>query len=268
MATTLIIFFILGLAIGSFLNVAVYRLKTAENIVWERSHCPHCKKIIRWYDNIPLLSFILLKFRCRYCKQKISFQYPLVELFTGILFLFIGWRYFVEGNPASWFLTAYYLGIVSFLITILVYDWLNMEIPGLVLWPAVGWAVVFNLIFNYSGLGNASIFNISVSSALLAMIVAFLFFFLLSAASKEKWMGMGDAYLAILIGLVTGWPQVLLALILSFFIGAVVGIILILAKKKKMKSQIPFAPFLVLGTLIAMFFYGPVVNWYLSLFRF
>ncbi len=268
MITTLIIFFILGLAIGSFLNVVVYRLKTAENIVWERSHCPHCKKIIRWYDNIPLISFILLKFRCRYCKQKISLQYPLVEFFTGAIFTFIGWRYFVAADPMTWVATLYYLGIVSFLIAIFVYDWLNMEIPGLVLWPAVGWAIVFNLIFDYSKLGNTNVFDLHIYSAVLAALVAFLFFFILSAASREKWMGMGDAFLAILVGLVTGWPQVLLALILSFFIGAVVGIILILAKKKKMKSQIPFAPFLVLGTLIAMFFYVPIVGWYLSLFRF
>jgi leader peptidase (prepilin peptidase) / N-methyltransferase len=262
-----IIFFISGLIIGSFLNVVVYRLHVAESITHGRSKCPHCRAQIKWYDNIPLLSFILLRFRCRYCREKISWQYPLVEFFTGILFAIIGYKYFSATDFATWSTAIYYLVIVSFLVAIFVYDALYMEIPEIVLWPAVGWAVAFNLFFDWSrtSLGS-NVFNLATFSGTLAALAAFLFFFLMVAVSREKWMGMGDAYLAILLGLILGWPNILLALLLAFGIGAIYGVILILAKRKNMKSQIPFAPFLILGTAISMFFYSAITNWYWGLF--
>lgn len=263
---TIIIFFIFGLIVGSFINVVVYRLKVAESFAVGRSKCPHCKGIIRWYDNIPLLSFIILKFHCRNCRKKISFQYPLVEFFTGVIFAIIGAKYFNIGDTAAWTLTVYYLGAVSALIAIFVYDFLYMEIPGLVLWPAVGWAIAFNLLLDLNGteFGN-NIWSSLTFSGALAAFAAFIFFFLMVAVSREKWMGMGDAYLVILLGLISGWPQIILALMLAFSSGAIFGIILIIAKKKKMGSQVPFAPFLVLGTLISLFFYSGIINWYFSL---
>jgi prepilin signal peptidase PulO-like enzyme (type II secretory pathway) len=261
------IFFILGLIFGSFINVLVYRLNLAENFTTGRSKCPHCKEIIRWYDNIPLLSFIILKFRCRNCREKISYQYPLVEFFTGAIFALIGRSFFSAADAGTWAATIYYLGIASALIAIFVYDFLYMEIPGLVLWPAVGWAVAFNLLldWNRTDLGN-NIFNSLTFSGTLAAFAAFIFFFLMVAVSREKWMGMGDAYLVILLGLVSGWPQILLALMLAFAIGAIFGLVLIALKKKKMESQIPFAPFLVLGTVISLLFYNGIVAWYFKLF--
>lgn len=264
----ILIFLILGLLVGSFLNVVVYRLNVAETLVIGRSKCPHCKTVIAWYDNIPVISFILLKFRCRNCKEKISFQYPLAEIFTGLIFALVGYKYFDLSDTATWATAIYYLGIASFLITIFVYDFLYMEIPGLVLWPAVGWTVGFNLFFDWGRLdfGN-NVMNLATYSGLLAAFAAFVIFFLLVAVSKEKWMGMGDAYLVILLGLILGWPQILLGLMLAFSIGAIVGIILIILKKKNMQSQIPFAPFLVLGTFIAMFWYGQIIGWYLNLFQ-
>lgn len=266
---TLAIFFVVGLAVGSFLNVLVYRLNIAETLVLDRSKCPHCKKMIRWYDNIPVLSFILLGMRCRDCKKKISWQYPIVEIATGVLFLLIGAKFFSPADATAWTLTIYYLGAVSALLAILVYDFLYMEIPGLVLWPALAWTIAFNLYFDWekTNLGN-DVFSIATYSGTLAAFAAFMFFFILVSVSKEKWMGIGDAYLAILLGFITGWPQILLAMFLAFFIGSIYGIILIISKKKTMKSQIPFAPFLVLGTLITIFCYYPITNWYFSLFYF
>jgi len=261
------IFLVLGLIVGSFLNVVVYRLRVAETLVADRSHCPHCKNLIAWYDNIPVLSFILLKFRCRNCQEKISWQYPLVEIFTGLVFALIGYRYFDAVDVSTWASTIYYLGIASFLIVIFVYDFLYLEIPGLVLWPAIGFAVVFNLVFDWgmAGFGN-DVLNLATYSGTLGAVAAFLFFFLLVSVSKEKWMGMGDAYLVILLGLILGWPEILLGLMLAFTLGAFSGLALIALKKKKMGSQIPFAPFLVLGSLIAMFWYGPITDWYFGLF--
>lgn len=261
------IFLILGLIVGSFLNVVVYRLRVAETLVADRSHCPHCKTTIVWYDNIPVISFILLKFRCRNCKEKISWQYPLVEIFTGLVFALIGQRYFDIADVSTWANAIYYLGVASFMIVIFVYDFLYLEIPGLVMWPAIGFVIVFNLFFDWGRVdfGN-DVLQLATYSGTLAASVAFAFFFLLVAISKEKWMGMGDAYLVILLGLILGWPQILLGLMLAFTLGALFGVVLIILKKKNMSSQIPFAPFLVLGSLIALFWYGPIVEWYIRLF--
>jgi prepilin signal peptidase PulO-like enzyme (type II secretory pathway) len=266
----LAIFFILGLAVGSFLNVVVYRLRMAETLVMDRSHCPHCKETIVWYDNIPVISFILLKFRCRNCHEKISWQYPLVEILAGILFVLVGYYFFQIDQTFSWIASAYYLAIISFLLVILVYDFLYMEIPSIVLALGIFLAIVFNLFAD----GSKEIFlgmqalDFSTYSGVLAAIVSFSFFFLMVAVSKEKWMGMGDAYLVIFLGLIVGWPNILLALLLSFSFGALAGIGLILGKKKKMGSQLPFAPFLVLGTIVTIFWHEPVIRWYLNLFIF
>lgn len=263
----ILIFFVGGLLVGSFLNVLVYRINTAESFIGGRSHCPHCKNTILWYDNIPLISFILLNFRCRYCKGKISWQYPLIEFGTGLIFALIGWKFFILEDPKTWLATFYYLAISSSLITILVYDYLYMEIPGLILWPAIGFSVFYNLLTDWA---NADLIRDPLASltysGALAAFLAFTFFFLLSSLSRERWMGMGDAYLAILLGLVLGWPQILLGLFLAFAIGSIYGIILIILKKKSMKSQVPFAPFLVVGTLISIFFYVPLMSWYTDLF--
>lgn len=263
----ILIFLILGLIVGSFLNVVIYRLDLAESVVRGRSKCPHCEKSIRWYDNIPLFSFVLLRARCRDCGEKISWQYPLVEIVTGLLFAFIGARYFDPVDFVTWTRTAYFLGLFSFLIVIFVYDWRKMEIPGVALWPALGWTVAFNLLFDWQKIAPIGhVLDLTIYSGALAAFVGFLFFFLLVTVSKEKWMGLGDAHLVILLGLMLGWPQILLGLFLAFGLGAIFGIAMILLKKKKMQSQIPFAPFLILGAAIALFWYDALTGWYFGLF--
>jgi len=260
----LIIFFLFGLIIGSFLNVVVYRIRTAETILG-RSHCRKCKKTIRWYDNIPLLSFILLKFKCRDCGEKISWQYPLVEFLTGIIFMLLANQYFVLENVSTWTISAVMIVMSCALMVILVYDILYMEIPNLVLFPAIFLALVFNFFLDWGGEFSSAWERFFVSG-LLASAGAFIFFFSLSFFSREKWMGMGDAYLVILLGLILGWPKILLGLFLAFAIGAIYGIILIGLKKKKMQSQLPFAPFLILGTFLTLFYYNSMIDWYISLF--
>lgn len=265
---TIVIFFIFGLIIGSFINVLVYRLHVAEDIFFDRSRCRHCKKIIAWYDNIPLISFILLKFRCRECEKKISWQYPLVELATGILFAVAGFFFFDPADTSTWSIVIYFLGIILALVTIFVYDLLYLEIPDVILWPAVVWAAAFSLFFSLNhdaiGIRSASL-DMQFFLRMIAASVAFIFLFFLSFVSKEKWMGRGDAYLAILLGIIVGWPNILLALFLSFFLGALCGIILVLAHQKKMSGQIPFAPFLIIGTGIALFWGDCLVSWYMRL---
>ena len=264
---TIIIFFILGLIIGSFLNVVVYRLNIAETLLG-RSYCPKCKNKIVWYDNIPVLSFILLRASCRKCKKKISWQYPLVEILTGIIFAIIGVAYFSAASYSTWIFVAYLLIISSLLLVILIYDFLYLEIPMLVFWPAISLAIIFNLYFDWADnhFGNYWL-NQSTTSGVIASAFGFVFFFSLVVFSKEEWMGMGDVYLVVLLGLILGWPQILMALFLAFSIGAVCGIILIGFKKKTMTSQVPFAPFLIIGTFITLFFYNFLLSWYLSFFR-
>ena len=261
-----IIFLIFGLIIGSFLNVVVYRLRVAEDVLG-RSYCPNCKGKIAWYDNIPLISFILLKFQCRKCKKKISWQYPLVEALTGVTFALIGWKFFNLNDPQSFLITFYYLGIISFLVAIFVYDWLYMEIPSLILWIGGIWTIVFSIYFDLNHAEKiTSIFQLDIFSGILAAGIAFLFFFSLVYFSKEKWMGMGDALLVIFLGLFLGWPEILLALLLAFNLGAFFSIFLVIFQKKTLKSQVPFGPFLVLGSILTIFFYGIITEWYFGLY--
>jgi len=261
-----VIFFLLGLIIGSFLNVVVYRLQVAETLLG-RSYCPHCKIKIAWYDNIPLISFVLLKFQCRKCKKKISWQYPLVEFFTGVIFALVGWKFFNLVDTQSYLPTFYYLGIVSFLIAIFVYDWLYMEIPSIVLWVGGIWTIAFNIYFDLIKTDKIlSVLQVGIFSGMVAAAVAFAMFFSLVYFSKEKWMGMGDALLVIFLGLFLGWPQIILGLFLAFNLGAIYSIFLLLVKKRTLKSQIPFGPFLVLGSILTIFFYDIIITWYWGLY--
>jgi leader peptidase (prepilin peptidase) / N-methyltransferase len=262
----LIIFFILGLIIGSFINVVIVRLDVAESILG-RSHCPHCKARIRWYDNIPLFSFTMLKTRCRDCGEKISWQYPLVEIATGVIFALVGGYFFDIANPQSWLETFHYLFIFSLLLVVFVYDLKFMEIPMIMIWIGTLWSVLYFLLADWMFFNPAlGILSSRLFSGILAGIIAFLFFFILSSVSKEKWMGMGDAYLAFLAGLIVGWPTILIVLMLAFATGAVVGMALIYLKKKTMKSQVPFAPFIVLGvflTVIIPVIFPAIKYWFL-----
>ena len=241
-----IVIFIFGLIAGSFLNCLIYRLETGRTFLQGRSFCPQCGHTLSWQDLIPVFSFLILKGRCRYCQKPISWQYPLVELATGILFL-LCFMFHV--------LCSMYI-ITCFLIIIFVYDLKHYLIPDKVIYPAILISLLrlfllgedSPLPFLYAGLGAA------------------LFFFLIVFVSKGKWMGAGDIKLAFLIGLILGWPKIIVALFLAFFIGAAIGIILIMAGKKGLKSEIPFGPFLVGATFLALFWGERIFNWYLTYF--
>jgi prepilin signal peptidase PulO-like enzyme (type II secretory pathway) len=248
---TILIFFIFGLILGSFLNVVIHRLNLAESLLG-RSHCPRCHHKISWYDNIPLLSFILLNAKCRYCQEKISWQYPLVELATGIIFALTAYVFLADGRLENWLEVIFYLGFFSALIVIFVFDLRHLEILMPVLWLAMVWTIIFLLLLDgLTFIPGQAVFSSRIFSGNLAGLAMFLFFFALSFGSKEKWMGMGDAYLALLIGVALGWPKIFPAWMLTFLLGSLIGISLVLAKKKTLKSQIPFGPFLVSGAILA-----------------
>ena len=260
-----IVFFILGLLIGSFLNVVVLRMYQ-DKTMGGRSRCPWCEGKIAWYDNVPLLGFLWLKGRCRSCGRNISWQYPLVEGATGIVFAVTSLVFFSLGDSATWLPTLFHLGLFSFLIVIFVYDWLYMRIPLSVLWLAVAWTFLYFVVVERDAvLGGETLWSLKIISGLMAGAGAAGLFAFLSWVSDERWMGWGDAHVAFLFGWVTGWPWVLWGLTVAFGLGALIGSGMIFFGGKGMKTQIPFAPFLVVGIVVAVIgpHIFPVFNNYL-----
>ena len=249
--------FILGLEVGSFLNVVIYRIHKKESFLKGRSYCPHCLHKLSWYDLIPVLSFIFLKGKCKYCKKSISIQYPLVEIATGALFLaifkFSGINEFSLLSLQSLNL-VYLLTIVSISIVVFVYDLKHLLISDSLIYSATAIVLLYRLI-DFQGL------KISFLSAVGAMLF-FLFIFLIS---KGRWLGFGDVKLVFFMGLFLSFPNILVALFLSFLIGAIIGVAMIGSKKRTLKSEIPFGPFLITGTYLALFFGEKIINWYMNL---
>jgi len=256
-----ILILIFGLVVGSFLNCVICRLEKKQSFLKGRSYCPHCKHILSWQDLIPVFSFLILRGKCRYCRKKISLQYPLVELFTGLLFVFLlnyelGIRNYEIFNFNFIFNFLFLILNSLFLILIFVYDLKHYIIPDKVIYPAIAIALIYNLILNSQFIIHNSISAFGAAAFFLAIVLI----------SRGKWMGVGDIKLAFLIGLLLGYPKALLALFLAFLIGAIIGLGLIILKKKTIKSELPFGPFLILGIYLALFFGEKIINWYFGLF--
>lgn len=250
--------FLFGLAIGSFLNCLIWRIKSGKSPAG-RSKCPECKKEIAWHDNIPLLSFIFLRGKCRHCKKPINIQYPLVELSVSILFLLVFVRdypsllYGTASWPPNFILLRDWFLIVS-MIVIFVYDLRWYLIPDAITIPSFFALLVFNLLL------GASWTNLAV-----AVLFGGGFFLTQFFVSRGRWIGGGDIRLGLLMGLSLGWPGVLVAIIISYFIGSAVGLGLVAAGKKQWGSEVPLGVFLAVGTIIALFWQEPILNWYLNL---
>ncbi len=265
-----IIIFILGTSVGSFLNCIIYRLPKEKSFLKGRSYCPRCSHKLAWYDLIPILSFLIQRGKCRYCNKRISLQYPLVELITGVLFVLIfNFSFqdsFQQGKQLLDFsfhnLTyfIYLLIISSFLVIIFVSDLKRFIIPDKIIYPACLSALIFN---SYSGFIQGK-FDILKQSLLSAVLTSFLFF-LLFLFSRGKWLGFGDVKLVFFMGLFLGYPEILAALFFSFFIGGIIGLGLMIFGKAGLKTEIPFGPFLIIGTLIGLFEGQHFINWYISL---
>jgi len=231
------LFFILGACVGSFLNCIIYRVENKENFLKGRSYCPKCKHFLGFWDLIPILSFVVLGGKCRYCREKISFQYPLVEIFTAFSFVF-GF-FFFKGISILFFLIFSCL-----LILALFFDLKKYEIPDSILYSLVFVGFLL-LLFNFFSK------KISLFEIFLSLLPAFVFF-LIIFISKEKLMGWGDFYILLSLSSFLGWPKILSAIFFATILGAIFGMILILLSKKSLKSQIPFAPFLVFGFFVSI----------------
>lgn len=264
---TLFFIFLIGLFVGSFLGVLADRLPRGETVLKGRSHCEKCRKTLKWYDLIPLLSFIFLRGKCRYCHTRLSLYYPIVELITGIIFA--GVFLFLEGTDIN-FITAiniiilmYWLFIVSSLIVVFFADLKYGIIPDKIVFPAIFVSVLFFVFGSFTSKESWFLFvqpaTFEVGNRLLSAIGACLFFMALFLITKGRGMGFGDVKFAFLMGLILGFPNIIISLYIAFLTGAIVGIILILWKKKKVRgTAIPFGPFLVLGTLAGLF-WGEII---------
>lgn len=249
--------FILGLVVGSFLNSVIYGLEREKSISRIHSQCPECGHGLSVFDLVPVLSFILLRGKCRYCGGEISWQYPLVELGTGGLFVLSQHR--AQKSPAILF----YWVVVSLLILIFVYDLKHFVIPDRVVYPAMGLAVGYRLLQTIQGWLRAT--HGPPLPGLAAGLGAGVFFGLIYLISKGEWMGFGDVKTALFMGLFLGFPLVLVGLFSAVLSGALVGTVLILLGRKNLKSKVPFGPFLVGGTLFALFWGKAVLSSYFSL---
>jgi len=236
--------FILGTILGSFLNVVIYRLPRGESLVRPRSRCPNCGAQIRAWDNIPIMSFLLLRGRCRACRAHIAWQYPLVELASGLLVL------------AAWLRDGSWLDVLAatfFLLSLLAVFFIDLAhhiVPNAITYPGIALALVLA-----AGRGR-------LLESLLAALGAGAFFLLVAIVSRGG-MGGGDVKLAAMMGAFLGWPSIVVALLIAFTSGATVGVLLIASGRRTRKDPIPFGPALALGGMVALFFAAPLVDWYL-----
>ena len=246
--------FILGLIFGSFLNVVIYRLHAGQSLLG-RSFCTACKGRIAWHDNIPIVSYLFLKARCRLCQQPISPYYPIVEAATGILFLLA----FLALEPIATTRTMMLLFsqwvFISVLIVIFVYDLKWYLILDVVTVPAMVFAFITNLYLGASW-----------SNLLLAGILGGGFFLIQFVVSSGRWIGGGDIRLGFLMGLMLGYPLILVALMLAYVIGTIVSVPLVFIGKRHMGDKIPFGTFLAFATVVTLLYGDSILHWYLSLF--
>ena len=241
----LIAVFILGIFIGSFLNVLIDRLPREESVIKGRSHCEKCKKVLRWHDLIPLVSFIFLKGKCRHCHIPLSFYYPIIEITTGLMFVLA----LNVSGLTNYLGLIYYLILFSALIVIFFTDLKYGIIPDVILFLSAIVTAIY-LFLNFNSL---------IINYLLSAVGACLFFLFLFLITKGKGMGFGDVKFAFLMGLILGFPKIIVSLYVAFLTGAVIGCILIMWKKKKVfGTSIPFGPFLAIGVLVAIL-YGEIL---------
>lgn len=260
----LLFFFFLGLIFGSFTNVLVDRGFEGKSL-WGFSRCDHCQKELNWFDNIPLLSFFLLLGKCRFCKKKISFQYPAVELAMGLAFLAVAFRVFfgpeeIGTNLVSFekgWMLLHYLGAVFLFGVIFLWDLKFMLIPDKLILGGFIWTLIFYLGEFFGGSGSCSSLSLNGCNLFYNFLGAILgggFFGILFWFSDGKWIGGGDVKLGVWLGFLVGIKGIYPWLTISYVLGAIVSVFLLWKGKKKMKSEIPFGPFLLVGAMMVLFF--------------
>ncbi len=246
---------IFGAIVGSFLNVCIYRIPKGESIVLPGSHCPHCQRSIPFYDNIPLISYLLLRAKCRHCQGPISLQYPLVEGVTAfssfVLFSQFGisWSY------------LFYFAFLSSLIVITVIDLYHQIIPDVISLPGIAVGLIASFILPQLTFLN-SLIGLLLGGGTLILVATFYHWLF-----KREGMGGGDIKLLAMIGAFLGWKAVVLTILLGSLVGSLIGVVVIMIKGKNLKYAIPFGPFLSFGAALSLFYGENLIRWYLSMNR-
>ena len=248
-----VVAFVCGAAIGSFLNVCIHRLPRHESVVWPGSHCPACNHPIACYDNIPLLSYLWLKGRCRACRVRIPLRYPIVEAANGTGYALILWQ-FGPGAPA-----LVYALLFSALLVITCIDLSHQIIPNVITLPGITLGL----------LCAATILPVGLLDSVLGTLLGYGIPWGLANAylllRGRQGMGLGDAKLLAMIGAFLGWKPMLLTVMVGAAVGSVVGLVLIALKRVRRDQYLPFGPFLALGAIVSLFFHQVVLSWYLGL---
>jgi len=248
-----IIIFIFGIIIGSFLNVCIYRIPREESIVFPSSHCTHCSTPLKWYDLIPILSYLFLRGKCRYCRGDISPQYLVIELLNGIIYVIL---FYYFGLSLDF---MYFSIIISILLVISIIDYYHQIIPdkllGLLIFIAVLYKVSVCFIYGIS---------IPLSDSIIGFISAGLLFTIIAFVSNGG-MGGGDIKLIAILGFILGLKKIALNILLSFIIGAVVSLFLLVTGRKSRKDAIPFGPFINISFFISALWGESIILFYIEL---
>lgn len=271
-----IILFALGAAVGSFLNVVSLRYSSAGPILGKqllgRSCCPGCRRSLRWFELVPIFSFVFLRGRCRTCKKRISLQYPLTEILSGLIFVFVPAGLGGQINPAgsAWLLifeTLLLIGLIDLRLHIIP-DEANilLLILGILLAFWGRFDPPHDAFIGFYAMLFGTWKNIWLNRLVAAGFAATFFGFLI-LATKGKGMGMGDLKLAVPLAVVFGWPDMLIITALAFIFGSLLGGYTLLFRRGTLKSAVPFGPFLALASVTVFFFGQDILNWYFGLFR-
>jgi leader peptidase (prepilin peptidase)/N-methyltransferase len=275
-----IFIFVLGAMIGSFLNVVIHRVPREESIVFPNSTCPKCKNPIKPYDNLPILSWLVLGGKCRNCKEKISPRYPAVELLTALLFVLTFWAVGVNA-----FLPVVLI-FVTVMVSLIFIDAEHMILPNVINFPLLGFALLVRVIYPIffgaeyfadlrhaplTSLSNLPVWLVSLIGAVLGGLVGGGFLWLVGEIWKRlrgvEAMGLGDVKMMFAVGALLGWRLTLLSIFLGAFSGAIIGVFLVSRQKEKdMQTQIPFGIFLGIGAIIALLFGEQLIGWYIRTF--
>ena len=242
-----------GAVIGSFLNVCIFRLPRGVSIVWPASACGSCKRELRWFENIPIVSWVVLGAKCARCKAPISIQYPVVEATTAALFVLVA-----ATTPVGPQLAAHLL-LVCVLVVLFGIDLEHQILPNSITLPGI----VVGLLFSLAGPPGwrASLLGVLLGGGVLYAIAWGYY-----AVRKEEGLGMGDVKMLAMIGAFLGWQAVLLTLVLASFAGALIGVAMISLQRGSMKYALPFGTFLAIGAVVAMLVGQPIIDWYVGFY--
>lgn len=259
--------FVMGLVWGSFLNVVIWRMSHGGSALSGRSMCPKCKHTIPWRYNIPLLSFLFLGGKCAFCHKKISVQYPLIEFLTGVFFVWwfvVGFNFFkLAGSPWTFIQPVFWLSVGLTMLSIFLIDLLYMVIPFGLNLALFTLALSYRIALVSSGIMTTGDFIGSLLTAAGITVFFLAMQFVTKMVKKVDGFGLGDIYLVPSLGLLLGWPRIVPGMFVSFVAGSLVGLLLIITRKKGLGQYLPFAPFLIFGTAVALVWGNSIWAWYI-----